>query len=375
MSDVILSPYSLFTILLISSAFMLLFVLATYNGGAVLRLPLWSVYAGLAAIFARLLIPVEIDRLSYEVTSYGIMARLNNAAKLVLPIPPSPTVGNVLIAVWAAGAVILLCIKIKNYIYLCLCAEYIPHAEDERIARISAYIYRKYGFKGMTEPKIVLNKCIGMPSEFGSFKQTIFIDEDDYTDKQLYYIILHEFAHYRIGTNAAKAAVSVLASLLWWDPVVWLFCRHFDKLMELYVDKFVTSELDPGEKSDYLACLLYVYKKLQGSSCSAPSALVPMSRPGHRRDMLHRFSLISSKKGAGPFAGILMLASALLCCALTVFVVFQPGYEPGPEDLPPEVLEPELCEIVPEGGKYILYYDGEELMIFDDKQSAEQFIK
>lgn len=317
----IFSPYSLVTIILVISVFMLLFILLTKFNSIVLRIPVEAVYVILAIVGLRLLLPFEISSLSYELNSYGIMAKLNNFFKYVVFELGSVKVTIMLLicTIWIIGAIISLFKYFVGYVNFCIAVSRIPEIHNKRLAKQLDLIYSKYSFKH--KPKVIMNKAIGYPAEFGYFKQTIIINEYDYTDKELYYILLHELAHYQIKTNTARLCVKILTAVFWWNPIMHYFKEHFEELMEMYVDNFVVKNLDSIEREDYMRCLLLSYKISVAHENSSIAFINPMAKPSRNNVFIHRFEVISKKAKTNIPICISIITMALACFALTVCFV------------------------------------------------------
>ena len=93
--------------------------------------------------------------------------------------------------------------------------------EEERINKILSNIKDKNSFNFNT--KIVIFPAFDAPSEFGLFRQTIFLNSNKYNDRELYYILLHELEHFHNKSNWFSMFLSVLNCVYWWNPIVKLF--------------------------------------------------------------------------------------------------------------------------------------------------------
>lgn len=373
----IFSPYSLFTITLMSCLFVLAFVILTSYSGIIRRIPLSAVYVFLAATGLRLLIPVEIDRLSFEINSDFIMTKINDFMrnKIFAAGSLSFSIGNLFIAVWIAGILVRSVFVIAKYCRFRLGVKQLAEVHDEHILNTVDMICSQLGIKSRPRVLRIMSNC--SPSEYGLFKQTIVLNGAQYTDEELYYILLHEITHYKLKNDAAKCFAELLKIIFWWNPAVYPLYSRIDKLMEIYTDLSVTKELTKSQKYSYLHCLYNVYKTINVDSISASAFASPIIGSARASEIEKRFEIIAKGRKTNIPICIFAVVLSLMCCAATVFVVFQPYYDIPAEDIPSEKIDinSENSYITKEGDLYILYHNSEVLIKSPNKEDVESFLK
>lgn len=138
-----------------------------------------------------------------------------------------------LFAVWLIGAAVILIfssifyitamrdlkdkIHLKNNIYI-----------SEKIASPAVY--------GVFRPKIILPCC--------------------YKNKDLTFLLAHEYEHIRHADNFWRIAAFVLTAIHWFNPLAWVFLRHFLAAVELACDERVLVKIGEGKKKEYASALI-----------------------------------------------------------------------------------------------------------------------
>ena len=100
-------------------------------------------------------------------------------------------------------------------------------------------------------------QCDNIPTPFvmGIFKPKIYIPFR-MSKKELSYIICHEKHHIKRHDTLIKAAASLLVSIHWFDPLVWLAYRSMTADMEESCDEAVIEAMGEEIKGDYSASIL-----------------------------------------------------------------------------------------------------------------------
>lgn len=374
MSDVVYIPpdyfvrltlYSFINTIIVTSIFILLLVFITGRIKFLPKINIAFTYMSVLIIGIRLLLPFEFcftKGISSPVIMHGIKEAVN------IPVIPifadnSINVLHILCLIWILGAVICLSKYFAGYYFLYKKANLMLPCEDDRINKILTHIKDKHGFNFNT--KIVIFQVFNVPSEFGLFKETIFLNDKEYSDRELYYILLHELEHFHNKSNWINMFLSVICCVYWWNPIVKLFKNHINELIETYVDNFVTKELVYNEKVDYLNCIFNIYKtddKIYNDFMT--EAIIGT---GKNNKLLNRFKVvIDNKKINIPICILLLFVMSFYVFCSGRYVIQSSG-EPPKEDLA-NIMDGNANNsyIVKENGYYVLYYNGEGLMRSSD---------
>ncbi len=171
----------------------------------------------------------------------AVQAFAQPAAPAALPLsdanaPAAPwytglTVWHLLAALWLAGAAVLAGRAVWGY---------------SRLHRSVATAY-KTG-----------DGCFGgvpVPFTLGIFRPRIYLP-DDLTGPARDAVRLHEQTHIRRGDTVTKPLYYLLACLHWFNPLVWLAFRQFERTMESACDEAAVRGKDPQARALYCESLL-----------------------------------------------------------------------------------------------------------------------
>ncbi len=367
-----LSSISVVNTTVMTSLFILFVIFMIERTKILPRVKIGFIYIVIIIIGLRLLLPFEF-RFQKYIKSTIIMTSVRDLMRV--PVLEISTVNiciwHLLAGLWIFGAVIYLYRYFSKYYRLHRVAELMPETESGKAYDILENLKNVYGFDFKT--KLIVNKMIDFPAEFGIFKQTIFLNDYEYTDKELEFILLHELAHYKNGSNIINMFVNILCCLYWWDPIMWLFRSRIDEIVEIYVDDFVVNGLTKGERAKYMDCIFKVYNVINGrGTASFPAELI--IGKGRRNIILERFKIISDSRVKNDIA-CAFLAIITILYALSIGIIIQSSYGgPSEEDMGPifEDINRENSYITYEDGYYILYYNGEGLIASKDRDTLER---
>ncbi len=142
-------------------------------------------------------------------------------------------IGNTLVAVWLAGAILLFAFLEFRYWRLYRLVATAVRLQDNIFQ--SEYIRTPF-ILGVRKPKIYIP--FGMDSQ------------------NMQYVILHEKAHIRRGDHCLKLVGALLLSIYWFHPLVWLAYALLCRDIELACDEKVIRHLDRAGRADYSQALL-----------------------------------------------------------------------------------------------------------------------
>ena len=103
---------------------------------------------------------------------------------------------------------------------------------------------------------------VHLPMTIGVLRPAILLPEtaDDYSTSRRSAVLLHELAHVRRRDCGSQLLGQLAAAAFWWNPLVWIACRHMRLLSERASDDLA---LDAGAKpSDYAHDLLDMARSL-----------------------------------------------------------------------------------------------------------------
>ncbi len=318
----------------------------------------------------RLLIPVELLSFSEVLNSFEFMTSLD---KLVGNNIISDkfnnhqynfTILNLLCLIWFIGFVISLCLYWRSYRWLHNHIKYIEPANDKNILKYTEKIKNNNNLK--FNISIISNEKIKSPAETGYFNKIIFINGNNYTNKDLYFILTHELSHYALKTNWIKLFIIFVNMVFWWNPIVRIFKNYAFYLLELYVDSYVVKNLDKHLKADYLSCILKVYKSSDNYNYRFKNYINTFVYDSEEKLLERRFLFITERKKYNLLISALFLFILLSYILISFRFVIQPAYNPPAEAYDVPAFNNDNSYIIKEDDKYILYYNEQPYLYSDD---------
>ena len=172
-----------------------------------------------------------------------------------------------------------------------------------------------------------------VPMGFGVRRPIILLPKAEYTDTEMYYILLHECSHFSKRDSLIKIAMEFLCDIFWWNVSAGVVRESMDEMLEIRCDTVVMEKAGYEEKKDYLGTLkssLYRMKELQDSrkSLTATSLLTA----DKKKQLSKRFALIADppkeltgiRKAVSWVAFTVVMGGTLL---LSYSFIWQPAYD------------------------------------------------
>lgn len=172
-----------------------------------------------------------------------------------------------------------------------------------------------------------------VPMGFGVRRPIILLPKTEYTDTEMYYILLHECSHFSKRDSLIKIAMEFLCDIFWWNVSAGVVRESMDEMLEIRCDTVVMEKAGYEQKRDYLDTLknsLYRMKELQDSrkSLTATSLLTT----DKKKQLSKRFALIADppkeltgiRKAVSWVAFTVVMGGTLL---LSYSFIWQPAYD------------------------------------------------
>lgn len=121
--------------------------------------------------------------------------------------------------------------------------------------------------RGLKRPVTVRQSDrISSPMTYGILRPVVLMPKNtDWKDeKQLEYILIHEFVHIRRFDIALKLLAAAAVCVHWFNPLVWLMYVLFNRDLELSCDERVVRELGMDSKAAYALMLIDMEEKKSG---------------------------------------------------------------------------------------------------------------
>lgn len=329
----------------------------------------------LAIIVVRMLLPVEFG-FTITLSSRHILTELKDMLLSGVSFGTYDiTAGEVLRFIWIAGAVGAVLIRIVQHRcfvrMLERCTGYFRHDIRTIIGRINKDYGKDKHFQVLLVPQM------RTPAIYGLAQPKILMPHNDYTEKELNFILGHEMMHYYHRDMLVKMLCEILCIVYWWNPIVHLLRKIIARVIEINVDCRLTAGFSNEEKIEYLECIVKSMKE----GAQPKSAMMIMFASQRGSAMKQRFQCIWDNhwldKGRKGF--FIALASCLLLLVSVSFIV-EADYDidiPGTFEYP----DSEASYLIESDRGYEVYIEGEwmgwvkeiadpltELKIYKDKE-------
>lgn len=227
---------------------------------------------------------------------------------------------------WSCPAAVLLVVFMTRYLRgiqrLSKLGRCCPAAEDV-LGRIQASYSRPWKIQVLVCPEVKI------PLGVGLFRRRIILPQEDYSQEVLFYILQHEYTHFRKGDLWIKFLVCSFCCLFWWNPAAYLLQKDVSQLLELRCDQAVTCGLSKERKAAYLSVLLGALKRAASKERGTLSMVgTPLLSGRNGRRMAARFQAVMSHPETGkPWRKGAAFALALGAVAASLFLVGSSGTE------------------------------------------------
>lgn len=151
---------------------------------------------------------------------------------------------EVLIFIWGAGAFLTAAFFIAKHF-----AAIKKLKENSVLRNDLAKIYE------IEKARLYVSKSLVSPLSFGIFRPTIIIPEN-LSEKELSLVILHEQIHIKDRDVLLKLLAEIAVFINWFNPLVWLAVKIFDRDIERYCDERLLKILGKKKASFYANTLL-----------------------------------------------------------------------------------------------------------------------
>lgn len=159
------------------------------------------------------------------------------AEQVVSETPENLTIGadiaKILTAVWAVGAILLILSVVIKAVKTARSLRGAEHVKDN--------IYRSYK--------------VSSPFAFGIFRPRIYMPKE-LSEQDYPFLLRHEQTHVRRHDLVFKAIWIVILSIHWFNPLVWLAYRLFERDMEMSCDEEVVKLINRELRADYCSSLV-----------------------------------------------------------------------------------------------------------------------
>lgn len=158
---------------------------------------------------------------------------------------------------------------------------------NQTITELTKNLAKEYNIK--REINLIISNNVHQPFMFGILHPTIIIPERNYSINDLTCILTHEIHHIKYKDSSWKLCFSILRTLYWWLPTVYILDKQLSEYLEIRCDYKCIDALINIDKIEYLECLL---KEARYSSAKRNTSSMIMAVVTDKSFLKKRFDLI-----------------------------------------------------------------------------------
>lgn len=292
----------------------------------------------------RMMIPYEFS-FARVLPAEGIFYDFRESVEVNKAGAVQPWLVTVLAAVWFMVSAVLILKFICQYTKAVRKILADDICEEEQCVRI----FRQILNESENEMGIAVRRSghVRIPMGIGIFQKTILLPQEDYDDSQLYYILRHEYTHFKNRDLLIKIFVHIFCCVYWWNPVVYLMKKDLAQILEIKCDIDVTDSMKDSDKVKYLTTIVSVLKnagvrKREETFYGATALIAGSCEP----ETVERFKIVSDSRTSGDknvFYTMSCFFGFILILFLSYSVAIHPGYK-APGISPVTEIESEVFE-------------------------------
>lgn len=170
--------------------------------------------------------------------------------------------------------------------------------------------------------RVVLIDEVVSPVVIGFFNPIILLPNLDISERQREFILEHELFHISNFDIWIKYVYELLSIVYWWNPVVYIFKKSFNQIIELKADESVVSQLTSREKIEYVETLLKVGSQINRRYFKTQNYFFPSFTSSNPNDLVIRANYIFSEQNQKPSKMFIVLFT-VFCFYLSSCIVFE----------------------------------------------------
>lgn len=203
-------------------------------------------------ILIRLFFPVELLN-TITIPSLKILPAIYEVLEHQIKISGLPIkVYQIIGVVWLLGTIIMSTKLIINAVKL--------HHLIQRIKSKSKQLPTKKYISSNTHP-IYVSSAVDSPLTTCLIHPVVIIPDHNYSELEIYNVLLHELQHIKNKDIAKKYIIEILACIYWWLPFIYLLRNQISLIIELNVDSQVTENMSADDYFNYMNSLVSVQEK------------------------------------------------------------------------------------------------------------------
>lgn len=208
----------------------------------------------------RLVIPIELPFV-HIIELPGVVSKIND----VIILEEREFAGisfkavDLFSLIWVIGIVITAISEVILYRKALKKWVWIRKSENEQCER--AFTSAQLKFNKKINVNIWRSKQVQVPMGVGVIRKQIIIPDSIKSEKQLFGVVLHEYAHFLNHDILIKVLYQIFCCVFWWNPCVYLLKKNLDQVLEIKCDLTVIDLMDKKECVEYLETILYLIQE------------------------------------------------------------------------------------------------------------------
>ena len=352
-----LSLYSLIWTFLISCPMVLLIFILRRRSDYLSRYGVTFILILYIFCTVRMLVPIEIPGHQKIIRDPYLFSYI---MKVYADLGPSgrKTALYIIIGIWVIGSLIALAYNYITWNKITNTVIKRKAEDDGRAERILKKIDADCNIQ------ICYSSIIDEAFVQGLFHPTIYLPEKECNDKELEFVLTHEYLHWKRKDLWKKKALLAVNIIFWWNPLAYLLRSDLNQIIELNCDNAMAKKYGELDALDYLDTLTYMAggrrKNFEETSTDGLGFIKEMEM----HPVKQRFQYVMFKeenKKARRKANVFIFCFCLVWMVASYYFILQPIYNTPKmemyEENTPFIADEEnsyLEEL--EDGTYIFHY-------------------
>lgn len=275
-------------------------------------------------------------------------------------------------AIWFGVAAVRLIRFVQNYRDICHMVSLMAKREDAQCKAVLQNVFETAG--KARKVTVLYNKGISMPMCMGIMNWRILLPDQNYTDAELYYVLIHEYTHLLNGDLKIKMITNLFCCIFWWNPVVSLLEKGLECSLEKRCDLCATKTFSTNEIISYLETIVKAIKscgKSKNSRMMDGTVSLGVSEKG---EILDRFRFVADsqmERKNHKWKLVLLTAVFTVIWLASYSMIPLPAYDPPIEEI---ITGPGVYEVTPDNA-FVFYKNGKYFLEVEAKNGEDHLFE
>lgn len=180
-----------------------------------------------------------------------------------------------------------------------------------------------------TDVIIKSNGITKIPLSIGMKQQMIILPDRNYSEDELYYILLHECTHFLNHDLWIKMVTHIFCCILWWNPLVYFLQKDISQTLEMRCDICVTSAMSNKESAEYLQVIVDTLKNVEKNDLGMKLFGAAALATNQKNEMIERFQVVLNSKHKKQKEKHMWLLAVFGLFILSYIIIPRGAYDPS----------------------------------------------